>query len=163
MSPTTPPFTAFLSSERIYKLALNPWMILVCLSAGAAFGLMLPVAARSLAVIGIVYVDLLKMIVLPFMVSADIFSLQRLFKEGGAGQVHEEKKGVDRGVHGPMIAHAFAMASKGAGWRMRCRAIAAHYHRRLLFGRGPSDSPNQEPHRTLQPVSGIATKNQSPT
>jgi len=87
MTTTTLPSPPFLSSERILKLALNPWMILGCLSAGVAFGLMLPVAARSLAVIGVVYVDLLKMIVLPFMVSAVIFSLQRLFKEGGAGKV----------------------------------------------------------------------------
>jgi Na+/H+-dicarboxylate symporter len=35
--------------------------------------------------VGDVYVDLLKMIALPFMVSAVIFSLQRLFREGGAG------------------------------------------------------------------------------
>jgi len=74
-------------SQRVYRLALNPWMILFCLVAGSAFGLALPAAGKSLAFVGSIYVDLLKMIVLPFMVSAVIFSLQRLFKEGGASKV----------------------------------------------------------------------------
>jgi Na+/H+-dicarboxylate symporter len=74
-------------AQRLYHLALNPWMILSCLITGSVFGLALPAAGKALAVIGSIYVDLLKMIVLPFMVSAVIFSLQRLFKEGGAGKV----------------------------------------------------------------------------
>jgi len=74
-------------SQRLYRLALNPWMILSCLATGSVFGLALPAAGKALGVIGSIYVDLLKMIVLPFMVSAVIFSLQRLFKEGGAGKV----------------------------------------------------------------------------
>lgn len=74
-------------SQRLYQWALNPWTILTCLVAGSVFGLALPAAGKALGVIGAIYVDLLKMIVLPFMVSAVIFSLQRLFKEGGAGKV----------------------------------------------------------------------------
>ncbi len=80
--PLSPPL-----SQRLYRLALNPWMILACLVAGSALGVAMPAAGKALSVIGSIYVDLLKMIVLPFMVSAVIFSLQRLFKEGGAGQV----------------------------------------------------------------------------
>jgi Na+/H+-dicarboxylate symporter len=38
-----------------------------------------------LGLVGDVYVDLLKMVVLPFMVSAIVFSLQRLFRQGGSG------------------------------------------------------------------------------
>lgn len=74
-------------AQRFYKLALNPWIILSCIVGGSLFGLAFPSAGSALSVIGSVYVDLLKMIVLPFMVSAVIFSLQRLFKEGGAGTV----------------------------------------------------------------------------
>lgn len=74
-------------AQRLYQLALNPWTIMSCLVAGSVFGLALPETSKALAVIGAMYVDLLKMIVLPFMVSAVIFSLQRLFKEGGAGKV----------------------------------------------------------------------------
>lgn len=82
---TSPEVVSF--RQRFYKLALNPWTILACLVGGSAFGLALPQASQALSVIGVIYVDLLKMIVLPFMVSAVIFSLQRLFKEGGAGKV----------------------------------------------------------------------------
>jgi Na+/H+-dicarboxylate symporter len=87
LAPSLAPSQAPKLAQRYYQLALNPWMILACLVAGSMFGLALPAAGRALGVIGVVYVDLLKMIVLPFMVSAVIFSLQRLFKEGGAGQV----------------------------------------------------------------------------
>lgn len=62
--------------------ALNPWLVLASLVAGAAFGAWQPAIARYLGVIASVYVDLLQMIVLPFMVSAVIFSLQSLFREG---------------------------------------------------------------------------------
>jgi Na+/H+-dicarboxylate symporter len=75
------------SAERFYRFALHPWTVIGALALGSAFGLLAPAAAKPLAVLGSVYVDLLKMIVLPFMVSAVIFSLQRLFKEGGAGKV----------------------------------------------------------------------------
>ncbi len=62
--------------------ALNPWLVLASLVAGAAFGAWKPGLARYLGVIAALYVDLLQMIVLPFMVSAVIFSLQSLFREG---------------------------------------------------------------------------------
>lgn len=46
-----------------------------------------PEFSKNLAVVGVVYVDLLTMIVLPLMVSAVIFSLQKLFRDGGTGQM----------------------------------------------------------------------------
>ncbi len=71
--------------KKLYAFVLNPWVVIGSLSAGFALGLALPSVGMRLGFIGDLYVDLLKMIALPFMVSAVIFSLHRLFREGGAG------------------------------------------------------------------------------
>lgn len=76
-----------LDIKTLQKLALNPWVILGSLVAGFCLGAMAPQFALRLGFIGDIYVDLMKMIVLPFMVSAVIFSLQRLFQEGGTANV----------------------------------------------------------------------------
>jgi Na+/H+-dicarboxylate symporter len=76
-----------IDSKKLYALALNPWVVVSMLAAGFALGLYQPDIARNLGIVGDVYVDMLKMIALPFMVSAVIFSLQRLFREGGAGSL----------------------------------------------------------------------------
>ena len=73
--------------KKLYVFVLNPWVVLGSLALGFTFGLYRPEFALKLSVIGDVYVDLLKMIALPFMVSAVIFSLQRLFREGGASSL----------------------------------------------------------------------------
>lgn len=73
--------------HRLYALALNPWVMLVSLAIGVSLGIWTPDIGRSLGIVGDVYVDLLKMIALPFMVSAVIFSLQQLFREGGSGKL----------------------------------------------------------------------------
>ena len=69
--------------KKLYQLAINPWTVVISLAAGVTFGMSAPTAAVGLGVVGEVYIDLLKMITLPFMVSAVIFSLQRLFRDGG--------------------------------------------------------------------------------
>ncbi len=71
--------------KKMYAFALNPWVVIASLSAGFLLGMYMPSLGLKLGFVGDVYVDLLKMIALPFMVSAVIFSLQRLFREGGAG------------------------------------------------------------------------------
>ena len=76
-----------MNAKKIYALVLNPWVVMGCLAAGVGFGLLMPVAAVGLSFMGDIYIDLLKMITLPFMVSAVIFSLQRLFRDGGTGQL----------------------------------------------------------------------------
>ena len=73
--------------QRLHRLTLDPRTILFCLIAGAACGVAWPQGSQSLSIISSIYVDLLKMIILPFMISAVIFSLQRLFKDGGAAQL----------------------------------------------------------------------------
>jgi len=76
-----------LNAQRIQQFILKPWVIIACLVLGFSFGLIQPTIGLQLGVVGDIYVDLLKMIVLPFMVSAIIFSLQRLFQEGGASRI----------------------------------------------------------------------------
>ncbi|HVZ43837.1 MAG TPA: cation:dicarboxylase symporter family transporter [Ramlibacter sp.] len=76
-----------MDAKKLYALVLNPWVILGSLAGGFVLGTMAPEFAVRLGFIGDIYVDLLKMITLPFMVSAVIFSLQRLFREGGTGRL----------------------------------------------------------------------------
>lgn len=73
-----------INHKKLYAIALNPWVVLMMLSAGFGLGMVQPELSLQLGFVGDIYVDLLKMIALPFMVSAVIFSLQRLFREGGA-------------------------------------------------------------------------------
>jgi len=76
-----------ISIKQLQGFALNPWVVLGSLVAGFALGDFAPEFALRLGFVGDIYVDLMKMIVLPFMVSAIIFSLQRLFQEGGTAQL----------------------------------------------------------------------------
>ena len=76
-----------MNAQKIQQFILNPWVILACLVLGFTLGWVLPSVGLKLAVVGEIYVDLLKMIVLPFMVSAIVFSVQKLFQEGGAGSI----------------------------------------------------------------------------
>jgi Na+/H+-dicarboxylate symporter len=71
--------------QRMYAFALNPWVVVATLAGGFAMGMYHPEIGKTLGFVGDIYVDLLKMIALPFMVSAVIFSLQRLFRDGGSG------------------------------------------------------------------------------
>ncbi len=76
-----------MNAQRIQQFILKPWVIIACLVLGFSLGLTQPAIGLQLGVVGDIYVDLLKMIVLPFMVSAIVFSLQRLFQEGGASRI----------------------------------------------------------------------------
>ncbi len=71
----------------LQNLAVNPWVVFAALALGCTLGIVQPALSLQLGVVGDVYIDLLKMIVLPFMVSAVIFSLQRLLRQGGAGVI----------------------------------------------------------------------------
>jgi Na+/H+-dicarboxylate symporter len=76
-----------MNTKKFYAFAVNPWVVIGALALGSAFGLLLPATAAKLDVIGDLYVNLLKMTTLPFMVSAVIFSLQRLFRDGGTSRL----------------------------------------------------------------------------
>jgi Na+/H+-dicarboxylate symporter len=72
---------------RVRDVILNPWVILACLGSGFLIGANFPTVGLKLSFVGDLYVDLLKMIVLPFMISAIILSLQRLIQEGGTQRI----------------------------------------------------------------------------
>lgn len=76
-----------MNPSKFYAFVLNPWVVIISLGAGVAFGMLAPAMATTLGFVGDIYVDLLKMITLPFMVSAVIFSLQRLFRDGGTASL----------------------------------------------------------------------------
>ncbi|WP_426161775.1 dicarboxylate/amino acid:cation symporter [Pseudoduganella sp. R-32] len=73
--------------RRVRSLAINPLVVLACVLLGGAIGWAAPAAGLRLAVVGSVYVNLLTMVVLPFMMSAVVLSLQTLYREGGTGRI----------------------------------------------------------------------------
>ena len=76
-----------MTASRVRDFILKPWVILACVGLGYIIGVSLPALGLKLAFVGDLYVDLLKMIVLPFMISAIVLSLQRLFQEGDVKQI----------------------------------------------------------------------------
>jgi Na+/H+-dicarboxylate symporter len=73
--------------QRYKRVSMHPLTVIACVILGVMLGLAAPIFSKRLDVVGVIYIDLLKMIVLPFMVSAVIFSLQNLFHEGGAAKI----------------------------------------------------------------------------
>ncbi|EXJ14833.1 dicarboxylate/amino acid:cation symporter [Imhoffiella purpurea] len=73
--------------RRLIDLALSPWLILLSMGGGLAFGTYMPEMSLNLGFVGEVYLDLMKMVVLPFMLSAVILSTQRLIQEGRSGRL----------------------------------------------------------------------------
>ena len=76
-----------MDTKKLYSLVINPWVVVGCLAGGVALGMGAPSIGISLGFVGDIYVDLLKMVTLPFMISAVIFSLQRLFRDGGTAKL----------------------------------------------------------------------------
>ncbi|MBS0307489.1 MAG: cation:dicarboxylase symporter family transporter [Proteobacteria bacterium] len=68
------------------KLATSPLTIIGAILAGALLGLYAPALAKNLKFIGDIYIDLLKMIILPFLVSAVIVSINRLARDPSASR-----------------------------------------------------------------------------
>ncbi len=73
--------------KKLQALSLNLWVTLASLTAGFALGGLAPAFSLQLGFIGDLYADLMKMIMLPFMMSAVIFSLQRMFQEGSTSRI----------------------------------------------------------------------------
>lgn len=76
---------AWLNWEQVGAIALNPWTVAAGAVLGIAMGLNFPEQSLLLAPVGEAYIGLLKMLALPFMVSAVIYSLQGMFRHSGAG------------------------------------------------------------------------------
>ncbi|MBK5968495.1 MULTISPECIES: dicarboxylate/amino acid:cation symporter [Thiorhodovibrio] len=69
------------------RLALHPLVIIASLFLGLAMGTYLPEFSLRFDFVGDVYLDLMKMVVLPFMVAAVIYSVQRVMREGESGSI----------------------------------------------------------------------------
>ncbi|MFU2000822.1 dicarboxylate/amino acid:cation symporter [Bordetella avium] len=70
--------------KSIQAFSLNPLVVVLCLVIGAGAGAIWPAFGTKVGFVGDIYIDLLKMTTLPFMISAVIFSIQRLFRVGDA-------------------------------------------------------------------------------
>ncbi len=68
-------------------LATRPSVVVTSLTLGISVGWLFPIFSHQLAIISDIYLALLKMIVLPLMVSAVIFSVHRLLIEGQTGRL----------------------------------------------------------------------------
>lgn len=68
------------------KIATHPVSIVGSIALGVATGIYTPEIAKSLKFIGDIYVDLLKMVILPFLISAVIVSINRLANNPSASR-----------------------------------------------------------------------------
>jgi proton glutamate symport protein len=75
-----------LTSSFWIKLLQNPWIILASGSLGVYIGVANPELGKSLSSVGDIYLSLLKMCVLPILVSAITMSLGKLLLAKGAGR-----------------------------------------------------------------------------
>ncbi|MBV8474157.1 MAG: cation:dicarboxylase symporter family transporter [Hyphomicrobiales bacterium] len=71
--------SAFAPGAAITRLLSNPWVLLVSLALGIYFGAAQRTIASLLYPVADLYVELLKMVLIPFMISAIVISLSRLF------------------------------------------------------------------------------------
>lgn len=72
------------------KLATHPVTIIGSIALGVALGMNAPETAKALKFLGDVYVDMLKMVILPFLLTAVIISINRLAHDPSvSGYVHK--------------------------------------------------------------------------
>jgi Na+/H+-dicarboxylate symporter len=69
----------------LLKFINHPLFVFIAIAIGATLGLLLPEFSLKLAFVGDVYIDFVKMIALPFMVAAILFSLQVMVRESKTG------------------------------------------------------------------------------
>lgn len=72
-------------SDIVFRILRSPISVIVAVIAGVLVGLYAPDVAKALSPLSKVYIDLLKMVVLPFIVSSIIFSLRALIRDPKAG------------------------------------------------------------------------------
>lgn len=71
--------TVFAMGTAITRILSNPWVLLISLALGVYLGVAQRTIAGLLYPIADLYVELLKMVLIPFMISAIVISLSRLF------------------------------------------------------------------------------------
>ena len=76
---STQPKAVFLAASRVVKILSNPWVLFGSLLLGIYIGIANKSVAVLLSPIADIYVELLKMVLIPFMISAIVISLSRLF------------------------------------------------------------------------------------
>ena len=74
------------SSQKLLKWLRSPWFLLLALGCGIALGLTAPTVAKASAFVGSVYLLMLKMCVLPILISGIITSVGRLMARTDASQ-----------------------------------------------------------------------------
>lgn len=70
----------------LLKWLRSPWLLLIALACGIALGLTAPAIAKALAFVGSLYLLMLKMCVLPILISGIITSVGRLMARTDAKQ-----------------------------------------------------------------------------
>jgi len=71
-------------TEIIKKKSSSPSIVVASVLIGIVFGIWLPNVSTAAVIISDIYVDMLKMVTIPFMISSVVYSLSRLIKSGGA-------------------------------------------------------------------------------
>lgn len=75
------------NGRSLRHLAANPYLVVASILLGLALGKFAPGLSLKIGIIGDVYIDLLKMVVLPFMVAAVIFSMRKLFTDKASASI----------------------------------------------------------------------------
>jgi proton glutamate symport protein len=73
-----------MSRKQLFNLALNPWIVIGSIVAGALLGWHFPPLGAQIAPLGSLYTSLLQMCVIPILLTAVIGSISRLFIHGSA-------------------------------------------------------------------------------
>ncbi len=72
------------SAKRVSTWVTNPWVMLGCIVAGILVGVYFPKLAHKLAFVGQIYLDLLKMLLMPFLLTTIPMSIMTLARSGAS-------------------------------------------------------------------------------
>jgi len=75
-----------MKTDRIVSILQSPVSVFAFIGGGVLFGIKYPDLSRDLAPLGQTYLSLLKMVVLPFIVSSIIFSVRALIRDPGSSK-----------------------------------------------------------------------------
>lgn len=95
---------------RLTTVARHPATVALCVVGGAVAGHHSPEATRPLGVVGVLYLDLLKLIVLPFILSAIVFNVQKMLRSGHSTRLLQRSVAVFFGLSLVWAAVSVALA-----------------------------------------------------